>query len=432
MIPEIVAVLGILVLFIFIAARVWIGAAMAIVGFAGLVVIRGMDQALSQIGAIPFQNVNSYTMTVVPMFTLMGMIIAETQIGADLFKAAHNWLGHMRGGLASATIVAAGLMGAITGSHTSGTVIMGKVALPEMLRYNYDVKLATGAVAAGAPLSILIPPSLAFVLYGILTEQSIGELFMAGMVPGIVMIILFIIFITILCKINPNLGPAAEKTSLKEKMASLKGIWATIVLFVLVLGGIYGGIFTSTESGAIGAFGALVISLVNRQMNLEIFIKCLRQTAVLTGMILFLLAGTYIFISFMTVSKLPFLITNWISGLDVSVTVIIFFIALMYILLGMFLPEFPMIVLTIPIIYPSILALGIDPIWFGVFVVLLMTMGAISPPVGIVCFILSGISKVPLGTVFRGAAPFMLAQIIVLILVVIFPGFATFLPNMMK
>lgn len=429
---ELVAVLGILVLFIFIAARVWIGAAMALVGFAGLIVIRGMDQALSQLGGIPFQTVNSYTMTVVPMFTLMGMIIAETQIGADLFKAAHHWLGQMRGGLASATIAAAGLMGAITGSHTSGTVIMGKVALPEMLRYNYDVKLATGAVAAGAPLSIVIPPSLAFVLYGILTEQSIGELFMAGIVPGILMIIVFIIVITILCKINPSLGPVAEKTSLKEKLASLKGIWATIVLFLLVLGGIYGGIVTPTESGAIGAFGALVVSLLKRQMNLEIFFKCLRQTAVLTGMILFLLAGTYIFISFMTVSKLPFLITNWITGLDVPVTVIIFFIAMMYILLGMFLPEFPMIVLTIPIIYPAILALGIDPIWFGVFVVLMMTMGAISPPVGIVCFILSGVSGVPLGTIFRGAAPFLLAQIIVIVLVVIFPGLATFLPNMMK
>jgi len=428
---ELIGILGIILVLLLIAMKFWIGAAMGIVGFLGLVVLRGLNQALTQVGSIPFQNINSYTMTVIPMFTLMGMVISETDIGKDLFVAAHKWLGHLRGGLASASIVASGLLGAICGSHTTGTVIMSKIALPEMTRYKYDLRLSTGSIAAGAPLSIIIPPSLPMVLYGIMTEQSIGKLFISGIIPGIIMMIVYIIVITVLCRLNPEMGPADKRASFRERIASLKGIWAMLALFLLVLGGIYGGFFTPTESGAIGAFGAIIIGFIKRELNIKKLLKCIKDTAVLTAMILFIIAGTYVFISFITYSKLPFLLSSFIASLNVPTVVILIAIAIMYIILGCFLPEYPMIILTIPIIFPAVTALGVDPIWFGLFTVLMMSMGALSPPVGLVVYILGACSGVPVATVFRGTIPFLLADVFIIILVLLFPQIVTFLPGLM-
>lgn len=428
---EVVGITGVIIVLVLLAFRMWIGTAMGLVGVFGIYLLRGIEPANSVAGFVPFQNINSYTLTVVPMFTLMGIIIAETDIGADLFRAANKWVGQFSGGLASASILAAGMLGAITGSHTTGTIVMTKIALPEMRRYGYDDQLSTGTIAAGAPLSIIIPPSLAFVLYGILTEQSIGKLFIAGILPGVLLMIAYIVVIVVRCRLNPRLAPAVQGVALKEKLLSLKNIWAMVALFVLVLGGIYGGFFTPTESGAIGALGALVIGIVRRQMNIKIFGRCIQQTAVLTGMILYLIAGTFIFVSFLTMSRLPVLITAFVSGLDVPLFMVILAIAMMYLILGLFLPEFPMVVLTVPVIYPAILALGIDPIWFGLFIVLLMAVGAISPPIGMVVFLLGGISGVPVSKIFKGVLPFIVADVVVILLVVIFPSLATFLPSLM-
>jgi tripartite ATP-independent transporter DctM subunit len=429
--PEIVGLIGMAALLILIASRMWIGYAMAIVGFLGITYIRGFDQAFSLLGSVPFQNVNSYTITVIPMFTLMGMIIAETEIGSDLFKAAYRWIGHFKGGLASATVVACGMMGAITGSHMSGTVIMSKIALPEMKKYNYDDRLASGSIAAGAPLSIIIPPSLAFVMYGILTEESIGKLFMAGIIPGILQIVIYSVLIYMLCKYNSDLGPSGPVSTMKEKLGSLKGILPMIILFMLVLGGIYSGFFTPTESGAVGALGAIIIAMVNRQLTVNKFIESIRETAFLTGSILLLLGGTFMFISFITISKLPFFVTGFVTGLNVPVLSIILVIGLMYIILGFFLPEIPMMILTVPILFPTIVALGINPIWFGVFVVKMMVIGAITPPIGMVVFLLSGVSKIPINTIFRGVVPFLAADLVIVALLIAFPDMALILTDLM-
>lgn len=428
---EMIGLLGVLVLIILIVLRMWIGAALAIVGFLGVFIMRDMTQALSIIGSSPFQNINSYTITVIPMFTLMGMVIGETNIGRDLFKAANAWIGGFKGGLASATVAACGMLGAITGSHYVGTVIMSKIALPEMRRYKYDDQLATASIAAGAPLSIIIPPSMPMIMYGIITEQPIGKLFMGGLLPGILMIVVFIVFISIYCIRKPNMGPPGEKTSINIKLRSLVGIIPMLVLFILVLGGIYGGFFTTTESGAVGALGALIIAIVTKQMNGKKFVQIMKETLLTVCMVLFLLVGTYIFISFISLSKLPFFITQFVTGLNAPNFVIIIALAIMYLILGMILPEIPMIVLTIPILYPALSALGFDPVWLCIFVVLMMALGAITPPIGMVVFMMGGLSGVPVPKIFKGVMPFIICDFVVIALVAIFQPLATWIPSMM-
>ncbi len=428
---ELIGILGIVALFVLLLLRVWVGVALGVVGFVGLIIMRGLPQALTVAGTVPFTNINSYTMTVVPMFTLMGMIISETDIGKNLFKAANAWIGSLRGGLASASVVASGMLGAITGSHYVGTVIMSKIALPEMRRYKYDEGFAAATISAGAPLSIIIPPSMPFILYGILTEQSIGKLFMSGLIPGILMIVVFVAIITVMCLRNKNLGPAGAKTTWGDKFRSIKGIIPMLILFILVLGGIYGGLFTTTESGAVGAVGAILIALVTRQLNLKKFLKAVEETVLTTCMVLFLLVGTYIFIAFVTHSRLPFLITQVVTGLDAGRGIIILAVGVMYMVLGMILPEIPMIALTIPILFPALSAAGFDPIWLGLFVVLMMALGAITPPIGMIVFMMSGLSGLSVTKIFKAVTPFILGDLVVIVLVSVFPVLATWLPSMM-
>ncbi|MDR0851927.1 MAG: TRAP transporter large permease subunit, partial [Clostridiales Family XIII bacterium] len=320
--PEIVGLLAIVALVLLIMFRMWIGVAMGLVGLVGLIVLRGMDQAMLMAADVPFSNVNSYTLTVIPMFALMGMVISESSIGTDLFKACNAWLGSIRGGLASATVATSGLLGAICGSHMVGTVIMSKIALPEMERYQYDKTFGAATVCAGAPLSIIIPPSLPLIMYGIITEQSIGKLFMSGIIPGIVMIVVFIIIITIYCTKNPEKGPKGEKLSFVQKIKLSRGIIPVVVLFVVVLGGIYAGIFTTTESGAIGSVGAVIIALIYKSLNGKKFMLAIKETAMTIGMIFSLLLGTYIFIRFITYSRIPFAVSNFMVGLDAPMPVL--------------------------------------------------------------------------------------------------------------
>ena len=429
--PELIGLIAIVALVVCIALRMWIGVAMGLVGFVGLVALRGWNQAMMMSAEVPFTNINSYTLTVIPMFALMGMIISESNIGTDLFRACNAWLGPIRGGLASATVVTSGLLGAICGSHMVGTVIMTKIALPEMEKYKYDKPFAAATVCAGAPLSIIIPPSLPLIMYGIITEQSVGKLFMSGIIPGIAMILIFIAIITVFCIKNPQLGPKGENLPFVQKVKLTKGVIPVVILFVAVLGGIYTGIFTTTESGAIGSVGAIIIALCYKSLNGKKFMLAVKETAMTLGMVFSLLLGTYIFIRFITYSKIPFAVSEFLVSMDVAKPVLILALCALYIVLGMLIPEIPMLILTVPILFPALMSVGFDPIWLGIYIVIMMALGAVTPPIGMVVFIVSGLSGVEVPTLFKAVVPFILGDAIVIILLCVFPQMATWIPSVM-
>ncbi|MCL2110819.1 MAG: TRAP transporter large permease [Clostridiales bacterium] len=431
MTPEAIGFIAIAVVVALIAMRMWIGVAMGLVGFVGIMVMRDLPQALSMSAEVIFSNVNQYTLTVIPMFALMGMIISESRLGADLFGACYAWLGRVRGGLAAATIATSGLLGAVCGSHMVGTVIMSKIALPEMKRYKYDDSFAAAAVCAGAPLSIIIPPSLPLIMYGILTEQNIGRLFMSGVIPGITMIAVFIVIVIFMCTRKPELGPRGDRMEPRAVAKASLGVVPVVVLFAIVLGGIYTNVFTTTESGAMGTAGAIVIALVHKSLNGKKFMLALKETAMVLGMLYALLLGTYIFIRLIAYSRVPFAFSNFLVSLDAPLPVILIALALIYIVLGMLIPEIPMMLLTIPIIFPALMTLGFDPVWIGIYIVLMMALGAVTPPIGMVVFIVSGLSGVSVPKLFKAVVPFIAGDLVVIVLLCIFPAMATYIPSLM-
>jgi tripartite ATP-independent transporter DctM subunit len=310
---------------------------------------------------------------------------------------------------------------------------MGKVALPEMRKYKYDLRLAAGSIAAGGSMGILIPPSTILILYGILTQQSIGKLFLAGFIPGVLEAVFYMIVITILCKFKPSLGPKGPKTSLREKAVAFKSTWGIAALFLLVIGGIYLGVFTPSEAAGVGAFGALVLTFIKRKLNWKIFSSSLSDTSKMVAAMMFILVGAMIFGRFLAVTRLPFALADYVAGLAVSRYVILSVIIVLYLILGSILDIFSMVVLTVPIIFPVVTTLGFDPIWFGVIVVRLFEMGAITPPIGINVFVLKGVAgDVPLGTIFSGIMPFFIADLFHVGMLVAFPQVATFLPSLMR
>lgn len=431
--PELIGIIGIIVLFILMSTRMWIGLSMAAVGFFGIAVLRGgFAQALNVVGSSAFNTISNFTMTTIPMFLLMGLVISETSIGQGLYRAAYAWIGRFRGGLAAATTCASGLLGAICSSHMTGTIIMSKIALPEMRKYEYSDELACGSIAGAAPLSILIPPSMPFIMYGIITEQPIGKLFMAGVIPGVVLLFIDLIMIAVYTRRNPKAGPAGDRIAMKEKLKTTLEVLPMVILFLLVLGGIYLGFFTATESGAIGAAGAIVIAVVKREMSFKKLLQCLATTATMSSTILVLLAGTNIFVSFITMCRLPQYLVGLVAGLNAPFIVLVLAVILIYIVLGMFLPDMPLIVLTVPIIYPIITALGWNPIWFGCLVVFMQALGSVTPPVGMAVYLLSGLADVSVIKIFKGVLPFIVGMVIIIVLVIAFPGLATWLPAMMS
>jgi C4-dicarboxylate transporter DctM subunit len=429
--PELFGIIGIVALVVLLIARMWIGLAMAVVGFLGLVYLKGFDSAFGALGTVPYKYISIYPISAIPLFIFMAIVIANTGISTSLFNTAHKWLGQLRGGLAMASVLACGGLAAIMGDSVAEVVTMSKVAVPEMRKHKYDSQLASGCVAAGGTLGILIPPSLGFILYGILTEQSIGMLFMAGILPGILLTLLFMVTIAIITARRPSAGPPGPKTSVKEKIVSLKGTWHMLLLFVLIMGGIYAGIFTPTEAGAVGAFGALVISAASRRLTLKRFFDSLLEATKITAMIMLLIVGAFILMKFLAISKLPFMLAGTISGLQLPTYAIFAGIIVLYILLGMFLDVFAAVVLTIPVIYPLVVAMGFDPIWFGVVIVLILEMGLITPPVGLNVYALAGVTGIPLHTIFRGVLPFVVAMIICVIIIAVFPQIALFIPSNM-
>lgn len=431
MTKEIIGLIGVFLVIGLIMFRVWIGAAMAIVGFLGLCAIQGFTRAAAVLGTTTFSNLSVYPISAVPMFALMGMVIAETNIGRDLYRAIYRFVGRFRGGMASATVTTAGVLGAITGAEDVAAVIMTKIALPQMRDLGYDDELSTASIAGGSPLAIIIPPSLPMILYGILTECSVAKMFMGGVVPGVIMIGAFWVAISIICRIKPHLGPAGPKFPVKDRLKGLVGVAPVVILFLMVLGGIYGGLCTTTEAGAVGAAGAIIIAFVTRQMNLKKFLKILREAVVTVGLILFLIAGTYIFITFLNVSRLPQLLTVWISETFSSNFTVLLMVAILYIILGMVMPQMCMMILTIPLLWPAMNALGFNIIWFGVFVTMMQALGGVTPPIGLIAYMVSGISRVSAGKVFRGLVPFIAAYLLIIILVCIFPSLVTWLPSRM-
>jgi tripartite ATP-independent transporter DctM subunit len=429
--PEVVALIGIAVMFVLIFMRIWIGVAMIIVGFLGYAYLEGWRMALSVAAMEPYAQVASYNMSVIALFMLMGSVVSYAGVGGDLYGTAYKWMGGMPGGLAIATVSACAGFSAICGSSLATAATMGKVAIPEMKKYKYDLRMASGCVAAGGSMGILIPPSLGFILYGILCEQSIGKLFMAGIIPGILQAVFYIILIWITCRVKPSLGPSGSSSTLKEKIFSLKNTWAVVTLFLLVMGGIYMGIFTPTEAGAIGAFGSIVISFVARKLTWTTLSRCALETVQITAIVLFMVVGAFILMRFLALSGLPSLMGELVTGLAVPRVLVLVAILVMYIILGCFMDAVSMIILTLPIIFPTILALGFNPIWFGVITVRMIEIGEITPPFGLNVFTLAAVSGVPIGTVFRGVIPFVLTDFCHVALLVAVPQLSLFIPNRM-
>ena len=428
---EMIGLIGCVVLIALILMRYWIGAGMALVGFVGVWIINGWPAACSAIATAPYTNLSVYVVSAIPMFALMGMVISETNIGRDLYRCLYRFIGHVRGGMACATVTASGILGAITGAEDVAAVIMTKIALPQMRELGYDDELSTASIAAGSPLAIIIPPSMSFILYAMLTQSSAAELFIGGVIPGIILIIAFCFAIWCMCKRRPELGPAGPKFSWKDRAQSLVGIIPVIVLFLLVLGGIYSGVCTTTEAGALGAAGAIIIALVTRQMDMKRLYHVLREAVKTVGIILFLIAGTYIFISFLNASRLPQLMTEWVVASFSSKAVLLLAVAVLYIILGMIVPQMCIIMLTIPLLWPAMQAMGFNCLWFGVFVTMMQALGGVTPPIGIIAYMVSGMAGVSAGKTFRGLVPFIIAYILVIALICIFPALCTWLPGLM-
>jgi len=394
--PTTVGIIGIALLFVLLALRMHVGLAMALVGLLGFMYLTSLSGALGTMGTAPRGNTAFYPLSVIPLFILMGQFAYHGGLSHDLYYAGYRTLGQLRGGLSMATIAACAGFAAISGSSLATAATMGTVALPEMRRYKYKDSLATGCVAAGGTLGILIPPSVALVLYGIMAEQSIGKLLIAGILPGLLLAGLFIFTVYILCRFNPHLGPAGPKVSLREKLIALGGVWPVLLVFILVMGGIYTGLFTPTEAGAIGAFGAFVLAIAKRRLTRQNLFASLLDTGRTTAMIFLIMVGAGIFGYFLAATRIPYDLAGF------------------------------MVTLPMP-------RHAIHPIWYGVIFTVVMEMGLITPPVGMNVFVLSGVARdVPIYTIFRGIFPFLAAMIVCVIILVLFPSISTFLPDLMR
>jgi len=432
---EMVGIIGVFVLLALIALRIPIAYAMLLVGFLGFSVLVSPQAALNMVTTEIFSNFSSYTLSVIPMFVWMGFIAYYSGVGTGLYTLVYRLIGHRPGGLAIATQGACAIFGAICGSNTATAATMGAIALPEMRKYKYDDSLSTASVAAAGALGILIPPSVIFIVYGAATEQSIGKLFISGIIPGILLMVLYMLTIYILVKRKPEFAPAGQKFTFKEKIQALRGgLFEIIITFIISLGGLFAGVFSATEAGAIGAGSILLITLLRKQLKWDGFIKSLKDTTRTSAMIMLLVAGAMVFGRFIAVSRIPFEMANWASNLNLPPFMIMIVILIIYLILGCFIDALAMILLTVPIFYPVVVeVLGYNPIWFGVIIVLVVAMGVITPPVGMNVFIIKGVAKdVPLETIFKGVWPFVIAIFVCVGLLIIFPQLATFLPDLLK
>ena len=429
--PTVIGIIGIGVLLIVLFSRIPIGPGMALVGFAGFAFISGMGPALGVLRQVPFEIFSEYNLSVVPLFILMGSFSMTAGLSEDLYRVAYKWLGNLKGGLAMATVGACAFFAAISGSSVATAATMATVALPEMRRYKYAPSLATGSIAAGGSIGILIPPSVILIIYGVIAQQSIGKLFLAGFIPGVLEAVFYIFTIVVLVQINPHLGPRGPQTNFRDKMISLVRVWEVVLLFLCVIGGIYAGVFTPTEAAGVGAFGAFFFALIRKRLTLPNFKESVADTTKNTGMVFIIILGAMILGYFLSITRLPFEMASFIAELPVNRYIILAFILLLLAMLGCIMDSMAIVLLTVPIFFPVILGLNFDPIWFGILVVRVTEMGLITPPVGINVYIIKGISNEPMGTIFRGVVPFIMADILHIALLMAVPQITLFLPSMM-
>ncbi len=433
MTPLQIGLIGCILLFVLLFSSMPVGFAMLVSGLVGFALIVTPQAATSMITAELFDTFSSYNLTVIPLFVLMGQVAFHAGISTRLFRTAYTWIGHLPGGLAMATVGACAGFGAISGSGPATAATMASVALPEMRRYHYSDELASGAVASGGSLGMLIPPSVVFIVYALMTEQSIGALFLAGVIPGILISILFCISIFVRCVHNPALGPAGPKASWKERFKSLNGVLETLILFLFVMGGMFLGLFTPIEAAAVGAGGSLLIALIKRSLSFSLLHRILLETVRTSGMIFFIVAAAVVFGRFLAVSQIPFFLANWFVSLPLPGFMIMALIIIFFLFMGCFIDSLALVLLTVPIFYPVILELGYNPIWFGVLIVVITQMGVITPPVGVNIYVVSGIERnIPLQTIFKGAMPFLYMLVLFAALLMLFPDIALFLPGLGK
>lgn len=410
-----------------------VGLSLIMVSFFGILIIRDFNFAFTTLGVQPYSVVSTYTYAVYPLFAYMGTIVFFAGIGEDLFKAVHKWFGHIPGGLAMATVTASAAFAAVSGSGVSNAITMGRVALPEMKRYKYHYRLAAGSIAAGGTLGPLIPPSTVFILYGILTQQPIGRLFIAGIIPGLLKMIIYFGVIRFMCTRHPDWGPAVpEKAPLKERIISTKTIWSVLMLFAIIMGGLYKGVFTPSEAAGMGAFGAVICWLLKGGFTPKKLLHASIETTQAYGATVCILIGAIIFGTFLGVTRFPYLLGDYISSLTINRYIIMTIFVIIMLFLGAIMDILSIIAVIIPVVFPVVVRLGFDPIWFGVLVCWLLEIGALTPPIGINVFALKNIAReVPLEDIFAGVAPFYIADMVAIILLIAFPQIATFLPDIM-
>jgi tripartite ATP-independent transporter DctM subunit len=407
--------------------------AMALVGIAGLGLMRGWMPAFSGVSQVIFETGFAYVLSVVPLFVLMGNFVARAGMARELFQAANSMVGHMRGGLAMATIMACGGFGAICGSSIATAATMSRVAYPEMKKHGYSDALATGAIASGGTLGILIPPSTIMVIYGIITETNIGKLFIAGILPGVVAVTLLCATAWLYAAVKPDAGPAAERFTWGQRLAALRGVWGVAVLFVLVIGGIYGGVFTATEGAGIGAAGAFMFALVRRTLSASVLMEILVDSARTTAMLFTILIAAMIFTNFINFTSMPGDLKTFVLQFSPEPIMVVVAMMGIYLLLGMVMEELAIVLLTIPVFFPIIVGLGFDPVWFGVLIVTIVEIGLISPPVGLNLFVINSlVPHVGLASIYRGVWPFVAADVVRLAVLIAFPAISLFLPSFMK
>ncbi len=429
--PELVGIIGLLIMFALFFIGLEIGFSMAIVGFIGFWYLTSFTAASNLLAKDVFDVFSSYSLTVVPLFIFMGQLAANSGIARKLYDSAYRFIGHIPGGLAMATVIGSTFFGAICGSTTATAATFASVAAPEMRRFNYSDRLIGGSIASAGGIGVMIPPSVIFIVYGIFTQQSIGTLFMSGVLPGIMICILFIITIYLWCIKNPALGPKSAKSTWGERLRSLPGAVEIIIIFFIVMGGMMKGFFTPTEGGAVGAFATLLLTLITRSIDLKGVGKSIMEALISSCMIMVIVAGATIFGHFLAISRIPFTVAGWVGTLEIPHFLIMALILFMYLLGGCVIDALALIILTIPIFYPVVTQLGFNPIWFGVVIVVITMMGIITPPVGMNSYVVSGVSKIDLREVFSGIWVFLGALCVAAALLIAFPDIALFLPRIL-
>jgi C4-dicarboxylate transporter DctM subunit len=427
-----VAIIGFVELFALMLLRVPVGMAMGLVGVSGFGYLVGGTPALKMAGQTSMRIVTDYTFGVIPMFLLMGAFVSRSGMSRELFEASNKFLGHLRGGLGIATIAACAGFAAISGSSVATAATFSTVAYPEMRSHHYPQSFSTGVIAAGGTLGAMFPPSIVLAVYGLITQQDIGKLFMAGILPGLLAVSMYVATICVIGAVRPNFLPTAERSSWTERVQAIREVWAPLLLFVFVIGGLYGGLFTPTEAGGMGAGGAFIIGILRGRLSREDVLASLLQATRTAAAVFTILIGAILFGYFLTVTQTPQKVTEFVTGLGLGRYGVLVLIMLMYLALGCLMDAMAMIILTVPIIFPVITTLGFDPIWFGVIIVMTVELGLIHPPVGMNVFVIKTVVKdVNFSTIFLGVVPFVITDILRLAILILFPILAVFLPNHM-